>query len=89
MRLEGDHPIVAEIPWHGTGLPDLVAIGPLVPSATYRLEITATDGDTPPVGDAHDFLYQGETAIRFVAPAGLRPGPVRHMPVPAPVRESP
>ncbi len=34
----------------------------------YELEITATDGTTPEVADRSEFLYQGETVVRFLSP---------------------
>jgi hypothetical protein len=70
LTLEGHHRIVQETPFQGTTLPDSVGLSGLEAMHTYRLEIVATDGKTPPAAAARDFLYQGESAIRFL-PAGL------------------
>jgi hypothetical protein len=80
VRLDGDRPILQETPYHGVTVPDLVPIGGLTPLATYRLEITATDGITPVVAGSREFQYHGEAAIRFLVPGAISPRPGRERP---------
>jgi VCBS repeat protein/HYR domain-containing protein/thrombospondin type 3 repeat protein len=40
---------------------------------TYRLRVTATDGETPPVTAENEFLYQGESVLVINTPPKSRP----------------
>jgi C-terminal processing protease CtpA/Prc len=78
VRLDGTHPVVQETPFHGLTVPDTMPLAGLVSMHRYRLEITATDGHTPAEADAREFVWQGEAAIRFMAPTVVRPKPTTH-----------
>jgi DNA-binding beta-propeller fold protein YncE len=49
-------------------LPRTIVLDALSPGTTYRLTITATDGNTKPVAVAGDFLFQGEADLAFDDP---------------------
>jgi hypothetical protein len=62
-------------PYNGVALPPAVPIGGLVSGLTYRLQITVSDDATPSLDATRDFLYQGESVIRFMAPVLAVPRP--------------
>jgi hypothetical protein len=74
-QLQGSSPPAVQSSYTGIGLPAEVTLQGMIPGRTYRLEITATDGVTPEVRAAREFLDQGESAIRFSPPAGVRSCP--------------
>ena len=74
-RLQGSAPPAVEAPYAGTGLPAEVGLLGMIAGRIYRLEISASDGVTPEVRAMREFLYQGESVLRFLAPAGVRPRP--------------
>jgi hypothetical protein len=57
-----------EVAYQDTTLPDSVPLTGLLAGQMYELEVTATDGNTAEVSDRAEFLYQGESSIRFVSP---------------------
>jgi hypothetical protein len=73
--LHGASPPAVEASYEGTGLPSEVSLQGMTAGRVYRLEIAATDGATPEVRDAREFLYHGESRIRFASPTIVRPRP--------------
>jgi FG-GAP-like repeat/FG-GAP repeat/Thrombospondin type 3 repeat len=51
-----------------SGLPRSLDISSLRIGGSHRLTVTVTDGETPPVSVAADFLYQGESTLVFGQP---------------------
>jgi hypothetical protein len=74
-NLSGVAPPPVDQAWQGSGLPAEVPLQGLVPGKHYRLEISATDGVSPTVRVTREFLYQGESVMRFTQPAIVRPRP--------------
>lgn len=50
---------------YAAGLPDQSDISPLTPGISYRMDIFATDGETPPATATTMFHYQGEQLMRI------------------------
>jgi hypothetical protein len=72
LRVEAGQAIVqqlrSETVYQDSALPAGIDLTILSPGRTYQIEITATDGSTPEVSDQREFLYQGETTVRFLSP---------------------
>jgi len=71
MRIQAGPDALLRIPFTA-GLPHRVDIGGLTSGSSYRLVITATDGNTVPVRAQAPFLYQGESTM-VISASGLPP----------------
>ena len=64
VLVPGTTPVI-DVPFEA-GLPETIPIATLAPMTPFRLEITATDGNTQPVKDSEIFTHNTETVLAFV-----------------------